>query len=64
MNRANHRSSRHFDCISRKQRILTTFPLQLVFFTLVILTFLSFVLTIILFLNTALDLTGIAIPYR
>jgi hypothetical protein len=34
------------------------------FFVLVVLTFTSLALTLILFLNTAMDLSGISPPYR
>jgi hypothetical protein len=46
------------------QRILTTAPLQIAFFALVALTFASLVLALILFLNTAMDLSGLWPPYR
>jgi hypothetical protein len=44
--------------------VLTTVPIRLVFFLLVVLEFLSLVLTLILFLNTALDLGVRFLPYR
>ncbi len=47
-----------------KQRILTTLPLQFAFFTLVILTFMSLVMTLILFLNAIFDFSAISPPYR
>jgi len=46
------------------QRVLTTIPLQLAFFGLVILEFLSLVLTLLLFINTAVDLSPGFLPYR
>ncbi|ORX37835.1 hypothetical protein BD324DRAFT_623489 [Kockovaella imperatae] len=47
-----------------QRRILTTFPLRLTFFALVLLTFLSLVLSLVLFLNTSLDFSGVLLPYR
>ncbi|KAK8849618.1 hypothetical protein IAR55_004953 [Kwoniella newhampshirensis] len=47
-----------------QRRILTTLPLQAAFFSLVLLTFASFVLTIILFLNTVMDFSIKFLPYR
>ncbi|WVR08105.1 hypothetical protein IAU60_005151 [Kwoniella sp. DSM 27419] len=47
-----------------QRRILTTFPLRAAFFTLTLLTFASLVLSLILFLNTVLDFSVSALPYR
>ena len=46
------------------QRVLTTIPLQFAFFILVILEFCSLVLSLLLFLNTAMDLSPSILPYR
>ncbi|KAI9639024.1 uncharacterized protein MKK02DRAFT_31286 [Dioszegia hungarica] len=47
-----------------QRRILTTWPLQIIFGLLTVFTFISLVLTLVLFANTALDLSSISLPYR
>lgn len=46
------------------QRILTTFPLQLLFFSIIVLTFLSLAQLLVLALNAAYDFSSVLLPYR
>jgi hypothetical protein len=50
-------SCNELEMLAYRQRILTTWPIQISFFALVFMSFLSFCLTVILWANTFSDLS-------